>query len=197
MSQKSILFVTEDKIKSFTGIDENLNPDILYPFVIQAQDLYVQQTLGTKLYNKVKSDVEAKVQNGTPIPADYKTLLDDYIVEMVIYYTYYLALPHIKYKTSNKGVLSGNSETSDAVSLEELQFLMNKVLSSAQFYNERLRDYLKAYQELYPEYNSYTEKDGMQPDRGTSYWTGLSMPKNRYEKYCDDEHIGDENYRIY
>lgn len=179
------LFVTEDRLKSYTGIEENVDPAILYPFVIQAQDLYVQQTLGTKLYNKMKLLVDAKVINGTAIPTDYKTLLDDYIIPMVIHYSYWLALPHIKWRTSNKGLLSGTSEVGETVPLEEVQYLRNSIKDTAQFYNERLRDYLKAYQELYIEYQSYTNKDGMAPKRGTSYYTGLVIP-GRYTKYCDD-----------
>ncbi len=179
------LFITEDKLKSFTGIEDNVDPVTLYPYVLQSQDLYVQQTCGTKLYNAVKNYVVDKVINGTPIPQAYKTLLEDYISPMVVYYTYYLALPHIKYKTTNKGLLSGTSEVGETVSLEEVQFLMNQIQNSAQFYNERLRDFLVAYQEDYPEYQSYTNKDGMAPRRGTSYYTGLAMPNNYY-KYCDD-----------
>jgi hypothetical protein len=179
------LFVTEDRLKSYTGIEENVDPAILYPFVIQAQDLYVQQTLGTKLYNKMKLLVDAKVINGTAIPTDYKTLLDDYIIPMVIHYSYWLALPHIKWRTSNKGLLSGTSEVGETVPLEEVQYLRNSIKDTAQFYNERLRDFLKAYQENYPEYQSYTNKDGMAPKRGTSYYTGLVIP-GRYTKYCDD-----------
>lgn len=179
------LFVTEDRLKSYTGIEENVDPAILYPFVMQAQDLYVQQTLGTKLYNKMKQLVDAKVISGTAIPTDYKTLLDDYIIPMVIHYSYWLALPHIKWRTSNKGLLSGTSEVGESVSLEEVQYLRNSIKDTAQFYNERLRDFLKAYQENYPEYQSYTNKDGMAPKRGTSYYTGLVIP-GRYTKYCDD-----------
>ena len=179
------LFVTEDRLKSYTGIEENVDPAILYPFVLQSQDLYVQQTLGTKLYNKMKELVDDKVINGTAIPTDYKTLLDDYIIPMVIHYSYWLALPHIKWRTSNKGLLSGTSEVGESVPLEELQYLRNSIKDTAQFYNERLRDYLKAYQELYIEYQSYTQKDGMAPKRGTSYYTGLAIP-GRYTKYCDD-----------
>lgn len=180
------LFITEDKLKSFTGIDQNVDPEILYPFVIQSQDLYVQSTLGTKLYNALKTYVNDYVTAQTPIPQAYKTLLDDYVANMVVYYTYYLALPHIKYKTTNKGLMSGTSEVGETISLEEVQFLMNKVNSTAQFYNERLRDFLVAYQEDYPEYQSYTNKDGMAPKRGTSYYTGLAMPGTNLNNYCDD-----------
>ena len=194
------LFITEDKLKSFTGIEDNVDPTILYPYVIQSQDLYLQSTLGTKLYNKVKDYVNDYVINSTPIPAAYKTLLDDYIANMIVYYTYFLALPHIKYRTTNKGLLSGTSEVADSVSLEEVQFLMNQVNNTAQFYNERLRDYLNAYQEDYPEYQSYTNKDGMAPRRGTSYYTGLAMPGSIYNNnYCYDcdNSEGRANFPIY
>ena len=191
------LFITEDKLKSYTGIEDNVDPSILYPYVLQAQDLYVQQTLGTKLYKAIKNYVVDNVVNGTSIPTDYKTLLDEYISPMVVHYSYFLALPHIKYRTSNKGLLSGNSEVADSVSLEETQFLLNKIHDTAKFYNERLRDYLKAYQENYPEYQSYTNKDGMAPKRGTSYYTGLVVP-GKYTKYCDDcdDSEGQANYPL-
>jgi len=195
---QTTLFITEDKLKSFTGIEDNVDPAILYPYVLQAQDLYVQQTLGTKLYNKIKELVIDKVVNGTAIPTDYKTLLDDYISPMVVHYSYYLALPHIKYRTSNKGLLSGSSEVADSVTLEETQFLLNKIHDTAKFYNERLRDYLKAYQENYPEYQSWTQKDGMAPKRSTSYYTGLAIPRKNYSKYCDDceDSEGRANYPL-
>ena len=192
------LFVTEEKIKSFTGIDDNVDPVLLYPFILQAQDFYIQQTCGTKLYNKLKELVVAKVSGGTPIPQDYKTLLDDYVSPTVLHYAYYQALPQIKYRTTGKGVVSGTSEVAQSISLEELQYLRNSVFDSAKFYNERLRDFLVAYQANYPEYQSYTNKDGMAPNRGTSYYTGLAIPNRKY-KYCDDceDSEGQANYPIY
>ena len=192
------LFVTEEKIKSFTGLDENVDPVMLYPFVLQAQDFWIQQTLGTKLYDKIKELVVDYVQNSTPIPTNYKKLLDDYIAPTVVHYAYYQALPQIKYKATNKGVTSGTSEVGAQITLEELQYLRNNIFDSAKFYNERLRDYLVAYQADYPEYQSYTNKDGMAPNRGTSYYTGLAIPNRKY-KYCDDceDSNGQANYPIY
>ena len=180
------LFITEEKLKSYTGIDENVDPTDLYPFVLMAQDFYIQQTCGTKLYNKLKELVTDKVVNGTPLPADYETLLDDYIQPTVLHYTYYQALPSLKYKTTNKGILSGTSEVAAGISLEELQYLRNSIFDNAKFYNERLRDYLRDYSNLYPEYTTYTYKDGMPPNRGTSYYTGLAIPNKKYYDQFDD-----------
>lgn len=186
------LFVTEDKLKSFTGIEENVDPNILYPYVLQAQDLMIQTTLGTKLYNTIENYIIDYITNDVAIPVAYKTLLDDYIVNTTIYYAYAFALPHIKYRTTNKGLLSGTSEVGEGVSLDEVQFLLNKIEKSAQFYNERLKDYLVAYQENYPEYTTYNNKDGMAPRRGTSYYTGLAMPGTN-NRFCDDCHEGNIN----
>ena len=193
------LFVTEEKIKSFTGIDENVDPSMLYPYVLQAQDFWIQQTLGTKLYDKMKELVVDYIVSGTPIPTDYKKLLDEYIAPTVVHYAYYQALPQLKYRATNKGVNSGTSEVASTISLEELQYLRNNIFDSAKFYNERLRDYLVAYQELYIEYQSYTNKDGMKPNRGTSYYTGLAIPNRKIKDYCDDceDSEGQANYPIY
>lgn len=179
------LFVTEERLKSFTSIDENVEPVLLYPFVLQAQDLYIQTSLGTKLYNKMKDLVVDNVINGTPIPTDYATLLDDYIVPTVVHYAYYNALPALKFRTTNKGLLSGTSEVASPTSLDELKYFRNSIFDSAKFYDERLREYLKAYSNLYPEYMTYTYKDGMAPKRSTSYMTGLVIPRKRFG-YFDD-----------
>lgn len=192
------LFVTEEKIKSFTLIDDNIDPSELYPFVLMAQDFWIQQTCGTKLYEAIKNYVVDRIINGTPIPDNYKKLLDEYIQPTVLHFAVYQALPSIKYKATNKGLMSGTSEVGAQTTLEELQYLRNSIFDSAKFYNERLRDYLRAYQELYTEFQSYTNKDGMAPDRGTSYYTGLVIPGTKY-KYCDDceDSEGQANYPIY
>jgi len=179
------LFITEEKLKSFTAIDENVEPVLLYPFVLQAQDLHLQPSLSTKLYNAVKNYVVDNVVNGTPIPADYKTLLDDYCAPVVVHYTYYLALPSLKYRSTNKGVLSGSSEVAQGISLDELQYFRNTVFESAKFYDKRLRDYLKANSNLYPEYGSFTNKDGMAANRGTAYYTGLVVPRSIKNTFDD------------
>lgn len=182
----TVLLITEERLKGYTGIDENVDPEDLYPFALQAQDIHIQQSLGTRLYDRIKNDVEQFVKSGVPIDADYKTLLDDYIVPTVVHYTYYLALPSLKYKTTNKGILSGTSEVGEGVSLDELQYLRNTILQTAQFYDERLRDYLREWNELYEEYRSYTSKDGMAPNRSTAYYTGLAIPgKWNRDRGCD------------
>lgn len=182
------LFITEEKLKSFTAIDENVEPSLLYPFVLQAQDTWIQTTLGTNLYNRIKELVVDKVVNSTPIPADYQTLLDDYISPTVVHFAYYAALPSLKYRSTNKGVISGTSEVAQGITLDELQYLRNTIFDTAKFYNERLRDYLVFHMELYPEYKTYNSKDGMAAQTGTSYYTGLVIPnkRNGYFNYDDD-----------
>lgn len=188
------LFVTEEKLKAYTSLDENVEPALLYPFVLQAQDTWIQTTLGTNLYTKMKELVVDYVVNSTPIPTVYKTLLDDYIAPTVVHYAYYAALPALKYRSTNKGLLSGTSEVAQGVTLDELQYFRNSIWDTAKFYNERLRDYLVFHMELYPEYKTYNSKDGMAAQVGTSYYTGLVIPNKQYGYFTyDDNCMGCNN----
>jgi hypothetical protein len=187
------LFITDQKLKSFTGIDENVDPALLYPFVLQSQDTWIQTTCGTKLYEKLKQLVVDKMIYATDIPEAYQTLLDDYIAPTVVHYSYYAALPTLKYRTTNKGILSGTSEVAQGITLEELQYLRNSIFDTAKFYNERLRDYLVWHMNDYPEYKTYNSQDGMAANKGTSYYTGLAIPKKRYGYYEEDDCNGCNN----
>jgi len=50
------------------------DPDLLNKFIIQAQDLNIQQVIGNTLYVKIMNDIVSNTIGGY-----YKTLLDDYI----------------------------------------------------------------------------------------------------------------------
>ena len=47
MAATLALFVSQVKLKAFTAIQENTTPEKLVPFVIQAQDIYLQNILAS------------------------------------------------------------------------------------------------------------------------------------------------------
>ena len=180
---RTVLLVSEQKLKAFTAIHENVQADDLAPHISAAQDLHLQQTIGYALMNSLKE----AVLNST-LTADQKTLLDDYISPMMVQYAFYLALPFLKYKVVDKGIVSGTSETSTSTSLEELQYLRQGVLDTAEFYRERLRQYLVWNSSTYPEYTEYVNGQ-MSADRSPDYFSGLVVPhpKYSYPLYCPDD----------
>ena len=134
------LLVSEQRMKQWTSLDENVRVEEITPFIINAQDIYVQDTLGTKFYNRLKEGVINDDLN-----ADEIELLNDYVAPTLMQYSLYLMLPSIKYKIVEKGLLSGTSEETAATSLDELKYMRQATLDLAQFYNKRLTEFLIDY----------------------------------------------------
>ena len=87
-------------------------------------------------------------------------------------YALYLILPHLKYKFVEKGILNGSSEDTDSTNLDELKYLRETALDTAQFYNERMLEFLIDYPAMFPIYRTWNQK-GMKPNKETPYFSGL------------------------
>lgn len=184
-----VLLVSEEKIKAFTGMHENVRVEDIAPYIIQAQDIYLQPMLGTKFFTSLKNNV----LNNT-LSADETLFLEDYIAPWMIQRAFAMSVPFIKYKIVDKGVLSGTSETATQTTLEEVQYLISKIESTAEFYAQRTREFLFDNPSMFPDYVS-PGTDGMFPDRTSPYFSGLTIPnptgygtyKYQYDKddcYC-------------
>ena len=51
------LFVSEQALKSFTSINQNVSPADLTPFILQAQDIELQYYLGSTFYFSIQDQV--------------------------------------------------------------------------------------------------------------------------------------------
>jgi hypothetical protein len=67
-------------------------------------------------------------------------------------------LPNGAYTISNKGIYKHNSENSDTVSKEEIDYLEGKAMQTAMHYKERFVQYMNFHQSDFPEFTS--NKDG-------------------------------------
>ena len=172
------LLVSEQRLKQWTNLDSNVRVEDITPWIISAQDVYMQTSLGTKFLDRIKAGIIANDLN-----ADEQLLLDDYIAPTLMQYSLYLMYPGIKYKIVEKGLVSGNAEDTDATTLEELKYLRQTTLDLAEFYDARLRESLcDVPAGTFPEYASQTSDDGMVAEKGTPYFGGLVTNINRYEK---------------
>jgi hypothetical protein len=179
------LLVSEQRMKQWTNLDSNVRTEDITPFIIQAQDIYIQDTLGTKFYNRIKEGI---VKGG--LNDNESNLLKDYIGPCLMQYALYLMMPSLKYKMVDKGILNGTSEETSATTLDELKYLRESTLNTAQFYNERLIEYFRDNPGMFPEYET-PGTDGMYPNKQTPYFSGLvtQVPKRGrtyYEEKCPD-----------
>jgi hypothetical protein len=148
------LFCNEDKLKSSTAINYNVDTAFLLPFLKIAQDKHMQVILGTDLYVRIETDIAAGTLTGV-----YKTLVDDYIQDSIIHYALIEALPFISFQIKNGSVTQKNSENGNAASKDDLNWLIQKERDTAEFYGQRIVDYLCENSSLFPEYTSNSGAD--------------------------------------
>jgi hypothetical protein len=175
MAQKLALLVSEEKLKAFTSINQNVSPADLIPYILQSQDIVLQNYIGATYYMQLKN----QVVTGT-VSADNQFLLDNYIGNAMCNWGLFYALPFLKYKIFNKSVVSPTSENSESITLEELKFLMEQVRSAGETYIKRMIEWMVLHPGAYQAYVAPQVLDGQLPERGNPYFGSLVTPKQPY-----------------
>ena len=153
------LFVTRHDISVFTAANGNVDNDKLLPRILIAQDIHIQNYLGTDLYNKIQADIV-----GSSLVDPYLSLLNDYIKPMLLHWSMVEYLPYAGVNISNGGIYTKNPENSTALSKEHVDSLIERSRTTAQFYTNRFIDYMQNNAAgLIPEYYSNSQED-MYPD---------------------------------
>ena len=163
------IFITTSDIKRYSILDGNVDNDKFSQFIEIAQDIHVQTYLGTDLYEKIQQLI---INNtiGNVGNENYKLLLETYVKPMQIHWTVVEFMPYLAYTISNGGVYKHSAETSETASLDEVRLLMEKSRNTAQFYTERLIEYLCNNSIDFPEYSTNSNGD-MYPTK-KSHYTG-------------------------
>jgi hypothetical protein len=169
-----VLLISEQKLKDSTAINLNVDVNILLPYVLQAQTLYIEPKLGTQLYEHIKSLIQAGTI-GNVGNAAYKTLLDDYISFVLVNYSFYHAIPYLRFKVENGNIYSKTSENGTALTTEESQSLREEISNTAQYYTERLIEYIRNNTSDYPEYSTNSGAD-VNPDKN-AYYNSMNLER--------------------
>lgn len=132
----NILFIGESLIKSRTGMSDAIDGKQLKPQIKIAQDMYVQPALGSTLYLRLQSGIEAN-----NLGNDETILLDTYVTDCLVWYTMSLLPMALGYQFFSKGVLQKTADESNAPSRADLELISNGYKQTAEFYKQRLVNY--------------------------------------------------------
>jgi len=169
-----VLFISEQKLKDSTAINLNVDPQILLPYVLQAQRIYIEPKLGTTLYEKLESLITAGTIGNVGNEA-YKTLVDEFIGDCLPSWAFHMCIPYLRFKTENGNIYSKTSETGNALSTEEAQHLREEVRNNAEYFTERMIKYITNNITLFPEYNTNSGAD-ISPDQN-AYYNGMNLER--------------------
>ena len=167
------IFISEGFFKENSAVDENVDMKQINPTIWQCQIQHIQNVLGTKLYDKILSDISASTLTG-----DYLTLVDNYCADALVYWVMYEVQIPLLFKFRDKNVSKKSSDNAFPVSTKELSRIENRYKDKAEFFTKRISDYLCTNSDLFPEYNTENEFDEVRPQDGKAtvsvYLGGLS-----------------------
>lgn len=167
-----VYFITTTYLRQHTPIQDNIDEDVIVPFITISQDLTLQQIIGATFYDTLKNGI---VNNTLNNDEDY--LLRNYIQPMLAQDVFYRVLPHIHTKPTNKSVSKERSEYSEPIGLDEMRYLRSAIKDTAEFYQKRLQKYLYDHSQLFPTYASSNSLDNV-PKRNNNYYGGIYLPIN-------------------
>ena len=170
MAIQHTLFISTDRLKKDSALGGSVDDNLLLPYILMAQDRYILPILGTDLTNKLISDIQ-----GSSLAGDYLTLLQTFIQPALVQFSFTTVLPFLRLRMVNNAIVTMNSEQGSSVSHEELKPLINASMDQAEFYRERLIDYVTSNTSSFPEYSTNQTSEGDLSPTTQNYYAGLNL----------------------
>jgi hypothetical protein len=161
---QNTILLSEARLKAFTDLNDYVDPELLKSAIREAQIIHLTRVLGTRLYNKIMTDVD----NNT-LTQKYRDLIDNYILDYLLYATYFVALEYIWLRPRNNGLLQPNGgDNANSVDMVIYDKKRTSVESKMEYFAERLVDHLTFNTQNYPEYTQAVN-DEIPADMRTQY----------------------------
>lgn len=150
MNYENVLLISENLIKSITNISDNIAGDFLLPAIQLAQDIELEETLGTSLKDKLQ---ELVYNNEINLDDNkyYKILLDKYIQPFLAYAAISHLVTNVRYKIANAGILTTEDEKMYNISSNETDKVKSHYKHIADTYKSRLQRFLIFNYSFFPE----------------------------------------------
>lgn len=147
-----------------TAIHGNIDPKLLESDIKYAQDVYIFPLLGTALMNKIQAYIVANNWTGG---TNYKALLDNYLVDCLIWFTLSESQLTMSFQLSNKGIIRKQGDNLQLPSMSEIMQLASDNKKRAEFYANRAKLYIvQNAPAMFPEYlNPGSGVDAKYPDK--------------------------------
>lgn len=184
----TILLVTSAYVKDYTFIDQNVDEKYIRISIEEAQKIHIRQYIGSGLYDEIITQVTT-----SSVTALNTTLLDNYIIPALKWWTLVEAAPYLTYKVTNKNIVRKNSDNSSGIDYNELDQFMNMVVDKAQYHSARLIAYLCENSTSYPLYDNPGDGvDTIYPKRSAfdcGIYLGKTFKPTSYEERFQNRNI--------
>jgi hypothetical protein len=170
-----VLMLSEQRLKDFTPINENVDVSELRFSIQMAQNIFVQESLGTNLFNHILDLIKTgDIELAGNIA--YKTLLNQFIQPMLTQYAFYLALDNFFVKFVNIGLQQYRSEQSNSIGQKEFAYMKENAKQQASFLDNLLRRHLVFNNSDYPQYTLTTNNGQLIPEFTGAFKSPITLP---------------------
>ena len=164
---QNILLISENKLKNFTDIDQNVTSAVLLPFVGVVQQTKLEYIIGRKYYVELLDQVA-----NSSLTTINNNFLQYFVQPMLIWSAYAEALPSIFMRIKNNGIVAGSEKT---ITISEMEYMQTRADDRGQFFERRMIEEIIFNQSNYPAVYTYTSTDGMRPHLGKNYFSGIHL----------------------
>ena len=174
MAIQHTLYISATRLKKDTALGGSVDDNLIMPYILLAQDMYILPILGTDLDTKIKADIQAGTLTG-----DYKTLLEDYIQKALVQFAFAELAPFMRLRFVNNAiVVMGATDQSSSASYDDIKPLIDRAKDAAEFYRQRAIDYLTDKGTgTFPEYGQNSDAGELSPTT-RNYYAGLNLDIN-------------------
>jgi hypothetical protein len=157
-----IYWIDESYVRDNLPVEYSLLSGNILPALQQAHFINARDILGDRLFDKINEliltgDIDLLINER------FKFLLDQYLQNVVLYWTMVYMTTNLLAKYANRGIQSQSGEFSTNVDLSVWRTLKNEFSDLATYYSQRANDWLFWNQNDYVPYYTYMLANGLQP----------------------------------
>lgn len=160
-----ILLITPQQVIDKTTFNGNIDYDKLVPCIEDAQVTDLEPLLGQILFDKILDDFQAETLTDLYLDL-YNKFIIDYLIRASAKNYFLIGA----YQIANGGIYKHTAENAEAISKEEVDYLMVQQRSKMEVYGTRMKRWL-VYNRL-PEYLQYSQTVNAKPQNVSSWWFG-------------------------
>jgi len=170
----NILLLSDAILKERSMIHGNIDAKLIYPDIKFCQDRYIKPILGSALFDKLQNlvasgDIELTANK------DYKDLIDEYLIDTLIYFTLSKLPVTLSYQFWNKGMVRKQCQDTELPSMSELIDMASEYKDRAEYYANRMKLFLIDQSSRLQKYTEYVNP-GSTIDTVTPNHKQFTMP---------------------
>ena len=177
-----VYFIAQDYLIRYSWINGTTDEKYIQPAIRLAQLKRVRFYLGKCLYDKLESlvlnqDAGDSTSINDASNVKYKTLLDDYLRDVVMYWTLVELYPYLVRKIDNSNILKRTGTNADPIDSEELADMVKNERSTAQHFTDQMIKYLCDLEgsDIIPEWETCDENLSRTHRSELTYTDGLDI----------------------